>query len=1324
MDNTPLSVAEKEFTLSDENGKKLPVTLHDADTAYTNKGVRQRFVGIDAAETPKMTPVGGFSGGSTLGIAQTEATAQVIRDYGFNKRIVVGKEAFGGDLIDLENAQGERLSSFLTKNRIVQPTANTSDADMIKRSWQIFQDAMNVSEIETPVQKSRRIVDSVLSEGTIIGKPQADTIEQYQDYKSATSNLGLAQQEANIKALKTRLLSPKINELQRQELTRKLSSAMDFYQANLNAPKDLYRNSIEGVNFQGPYGFRGEAQRSWDIGMLNVSNSAANILDYIGDVTNSKEIKYDAKGTLKQNEREKRLVDIKAGDRDITGGTTTSFDDVEKDFSKIFRFIASSTLQYGPQMGVMIAGSVTGGTLGFAVGGPTGAAIGSSIVPMAMGIGDVYGEMPDDEKDPLMATVIGGAVGLVDKFGLPKGAIKGVDLLTKAGISSTATKIAAAKGISVEAATKLLHTEVLQLGKDFALVAKNVATNQLKGKENLADLILQITTHSGKESATEALQEAIQYAGVRGTTSLDFDYNELYNRVKEAAIVGGLLGAEFSTPGAMLSRSNFNYHLNMLAGVETKPLTSNAMMEQEEIKRHGKKLSDIELAAKLRSYATAGGTPLSHLDLLIAPGTKPNSLMENFKDLIVNGGLFSSVRDNVLSPFLKFQGGREIAGLFDASSVRGVYSGMSAFKRIHNIANGVMDSFMVDSDKRRLFGTTNNKDIGTRVLNSYASNTNDPASLAYRQSLNKMGMELANQLNGLGLNTGWSSIDIMQPDYFVRNQLVDPNLVRANVNEFIDTIEANYKQKGITTLGTVSKTYLKDLADRISDNLTHKEMRELSDLGMLDNPVLNKFRSKDVEHNAVKMIEMISRSAVKNTIFGSNGEVVANGIKKMLDSGEITAEVASDLAMQVKELLEGFDGTLNKPKSPLIKGATENLTFATTMVYMDTSLFANLSEIVYGALGLSTENIVKYFGLVSKEFASDVAAKFTQVGNKISGGLIPSIEEKQLSKNTSLLQLTGHFGKMNDIAFNVGANITSQSKHNMSKLMFKFNLVESATNAARAARGAIACDEINNMISIIAESPNNNDATRWARDRLSYYRMDPDALVEIYNSVGLLSIDKLESLPAGHPMGDRLAEQLNNGITNFIDEFSSRPEPGSTAKIFDDHRFALITQFQKFTWHFTSNVIPHLWGMYIKRGKPEYTYSAFSLMMLAYATAYAGLYLKSMLRGEDDEDDEKKLTKRLGQAANYASSSAQLDLYNKVSDATETRADGSLRNNPFKTLLGLSPSLNLGYSSGKDVYKIATEEGQADLKAKSNLIRRVPVFGEIPAIRNMYEKEK
>jgi len=1314
MDLRPLSeIPDEEFNLITQKGETVSVTPHDADTFYTEKGLGKRLVGLDTAETPKVTPVGGFSAGSKLGVAQATIVPQVLKDYGFNKEVVVGKDLFKRDLIELRNDKGESASSFLTQHRITQPSKFTSDNDMIKRSYQMFQDSMTVHNEKPPVQKAREFVDDVLSQGTTIGKMQANTIEEYQDYVSSTSNKGLAEQESNIKALEKRMQSPEINAFQRQEVLTKLNKLKENYQTNLNAPKDVYLNSIEGVNAKGAYGTMAELGRAWDLGWIAVANTGANLLEYTSDVLDSKKLETKSKDWQSDLKRERRLVDVSAGDRDITGGTVTTLDDVERDFSNIFKFIGTSVLQYGPQMGVMIGGSVAGG---FAAG-PAGA----MVVPMAMGIADVYGEMPDDEKSVAVATAIGMAVGAVDRFGFAKGAIKGADLLTKEGIAKTVTKISTLKNIPEKEAKELLHKEILNMGKDYATVVKSVALDQLKNKQNLVDLVGDITKRAGKEAATEALQEAMQYSAVAESTTLDFDWNELYKRTKESAIVGGILGGAFNAPGAMNDRSTFNEQLNMMSGIETKPLTSNSRMEQEEIARNGTKLDDIELANRLRNYSKTGATPTNSLKDLIKVGTTPNTLWQDFKSLMTNGGLFSQTRDNNLNPFIQFQGGREIAGIFDAANVRGVYSGMSPFKRIHSMANSVMSLFPSNSEKRKLFDTDNNKDIGEIVLDSFNNNNPNPNAIAYRKKLDEMSTSLADSIDELGIGSGWVTTDLRQPDYFLKNQIVDPNLVRANVQEFMDIIEANYKSKGMIS-SPVNKAFLKDLADRITDNFTYREMKDLESLGMLDNPVLNKFRSKDVEHNATRLVEMISRSAVKNTMFGANGEVIARGIQKMLDSNEITDAEASQLAMNLDEMLQAFDGKLNAPQSAIIKGATENLTFTTMMVYMDTSLFANLAEVAYGALGLSPKNMVKYFGLVAKEFASDVAAKFTQAGNKITKGYIPSVEERELSKSKDMMQHTGHFGKMNDIAFNVGANINTQAKRNLSKLMFKFNLVESSTNAVRAARGAIACDEINKLVSIIAESPNSNDITRWARDRLSYYRMDPDILVNIYNQIGQISVDSLETMSPSDPLFNKLGTQLTNGITNFIDEFSSRPEPGSTAKLFDDRRFDLVTQFQKFTWHFTSNVIPQLWNMYIKRGKTEYSYSSFSLLMTSFALAYAGMYLKDALRGEEAGDDERKFTDRLKKAFSYSIGAAPMDIVNKVSDATATRGDGSLKTNPFKSLLGLSPSVSLAVNTGQDVYKVATEE--EDAKAKSALIRRIPVFGELPAVRELYKKEK
>jgi len=1316
MDFRPRTIQEDDAPISlvTEEGKDLPVTMHDADTLYTDRGVGQRLLKVKAAEVPKITPIDGFSPGSSLGVAQTKATKSLMNQYGYNRQVVTGTDMFGRQLVDIQTKQGDSYGDFLIQHGITQPDNYTSDEALTKRSIQGFQDAMLQHVAKTPVQKAREIVDFSLSQGTTIARPRADTVEEFQDYTSATSNKGLGQQEKDIKALEARLLSPEITSLQKAGIQKKLNLAKESYQSNLNAPQGLYMNSVEGSNMYSS----GELGRAWDTGWVGVEDSAAGMLSYLGDVFESKTLKNEGKDWSILNQRKRRNIDLTVGDRDVTGGTLTTLDDVEQDFSKVFQYIGTSTLQYGPQMAVMIGGSAAGGALA-GVLGPVAGALGASVVPMAMGISDVYSEMPEDEKDPLLATAVGAAVGLVDKMGFSKGAIRGVDLLTKEGIEKVANKIAVSKNISVKEATTVLHKEVLKMGKDYAEVVKAVAKDQLKSKENLIGLLGEITKRGGKEAATEAVQEAMQYSAIREGTSLDFNWSELHDRVKESAIVGGILGANLSTPGAMYDRSNFNHQLNLLSGIESRPRTNTSLMEQEEIARNGHKLDDIQLAGSLRNYASSTGKNLSSIDDLIQPGTQRNTLWKDFKSLLTNGGLFSQTRDNNLAPYTLFQGGRELAGLFDANSVRGVYEGMSPFKRIHAIANSAMSLLPGAAALRKMFNTDNAKDIGTIVMDSL-NNNNHAGARAYRAHLDEMGGALADSLDSLGYSTGWNSAEVRSPDFFLKNQIVDPNLVRASEQDFIDALNKHYVPSGIMP-SKLDTAFVADLVNRIKSDFTHREMTDLKSLGVLNNPAFNKFRSKDLEHNATRMVEMISRGAVRNTIFGAQGEVVANGIQKMIDKGEITSAEGSQLAMNLKEMIEAFDGRLNQSTSPLIRGATENLTFATMMVYMDTSLFANLAEIAYGALGLSPKNMVKYFGLTAKEFAKDIAAKFTQAGSKLTGGVIHKQTETDLSKNQSLIQHTGHAGKMNDIAFNVGANLNTQAKRNLSKLMFKFNMVESAVNASRAARGAIAADEINNLVSIIAESPNDNDTTRWARDRLSYYRMNPDEMVSIYKAVGQISIDRLNSMNPSDPLYAKLGTQLTNGITNFIDEFSSRPEPGSTAKIFDDHRFALFTQFKKFTWHFSSNVVPQLWKMYIARGTPQYTYSAFSMLMLSFALAYSGMYLKSLLRGEEQEDDESKLTKRLKQAFDYSMGAAPADLYNMASGATATRADGTLKNSPLQTFVGLSPSLNLAKSTGADIYKIATKED--DSKQKSNLIRRIPVFGEIPALRDMYSKE-
>lgn len=1314
---SPVSGGVAPHKFIDEYGNPVEATLHDADTMYTPDGTGIRFGGgVNAAETTKLTDTGGFSAGSSLGNAQTQAVESLISDYKYLPDFTSG--AYKRKVANPTKATGETLSRDLIAHDIVQPTGYTPNSDIEARSLERFSTMMNPDAPKTKLDVARDLVAETLSAGRVIPRLQADTIEQYQDYTTATSFKGLAAQEANIKDLEKRLLSPKINDQQRETVRATLEKLKENYQRNLNAPQNIYTGSVEGTNKQGGYGVMGEWDRALDQGLLAVKENAANMLDYFGDATNDKQVVQTAKFVKGEVAREQREVDLKAGDVDPTGGTITTVDDVIAEPTKAFRFIGTTLLSQGPLMATMVAGSVAGGIVG---GIP-----GSVIAPVAIGIGDVYGEMPDDEKNVLAAGAIGSAIGLVDRLGLAKGSIKALDLIKKDSAEKVIAKVATLKGISIPSARDLVNVELKSIGKEYATLVHATAVNQLVAKKGLRDLITQITLHAGQEAATEAVQEAMQVLGIASVTSVDVDYEKLLTRVRDSAVAGGILGGALNTYSSLQERSLFNQELNLLSGIETNKRSDNSLIADEERKRNGKMLSDIELANRLSvanvpmSYDSTGKS--KGLDELVAGG-KP-SLASDAATLLTEGGLLSQSRDNALRNFIGFQGGREIAGLLDANLVRGVYSGLSAFKRIHMIANTVMSKLPTLAQKATLFGTTDGKEIGTKLLRASRGGAANKATRDYMDLLDKMGYELAQEVMALSpVTSGWSPVDIIQPNFFIDNQVVDPVLVRQNEREFIDTMMKHWNTNGTPGV-TSDPTYFTELTSRIKDNMTHREIRELKDLGVLSNPVFDKFKSKDVEANTVKMVGAISRGAVRSAMFGDKGEILAKGIYKMLEAGEISKEQAASLAVDIKQQLDMFDGKLNKIKNPLARGIQENMVFMSMMSYMDTSLFANLGEVVYGGLGLNPSQIATYFGRTAKIFAKDVFAKLTQVGSKISKGAIKSVDEVDISEELKLLGQTGHYGHMNDIAFNIGANISTQSKRNMSTIMFKANLVESATNAARAARASFAADEFNSLVSIIAESPVQNNLTRWARDRLQYYRVDPDEMVKLYLDLGSIDKETLEDPSKNQAFVAKAKELIRIGTVNFVDEFSSRPEPGSSAKLLEDHRFSLFTQFKRFTYHFSSNVVPQLWKMYVKRGDVKYTYSAFNLAMVAFAVSYAGMAMKAALRGEDDQDEEKVFLKRMQQAFNYSWGQAPGDMYNMAATVAGTKTgNASVPESIATTATKLSPAMGLASSIFKDTYKISTGKDVSD-KAKTDLIKKVPVLGEFPIARTYFEKDK
>ena len=155
----------------------------------------------------------------------------------------------------------------------------------------------------------------------------------------------------------------------------------------------------------------------------------------------------------------------------------------------------------------------------------------------------------------------------------------------------------------------------------------------------------------------------------------------------------------------------------------------------------------------------------------------------------------------------------------------------------------------------------------------------------------------------------------------------------------------------------------------------------------------------------------------------------------------------------------------------------------------------------------------------------------------------------------------------------------------------------------------------------------------WARDRLNSYGLDPDRLIEIINKIGGDTIPSESDILAGVSTlsiadSSFLQDQMGLAEINFTDEFTARPQPGSTPAIFESEVFRPFTQFKRFLAHVTANMVPRIWNTYIKSAPPGTSFDTFSSVITIMVTAYLAQALKDTIayggtpEWIEDEDDK------------------------------------------------------------------------------------------------------
>ena len=307
---------------------------------------------------------------------------------------------------------------------------------------------------------------------------------------------------------------------------------------------------------------------SWDIGWTGVIEGLYGAAQMVGEKTGVDWIEtLGDEGVKRQHKylqgKPELKLNILKPVLDNQGNVVGNDWDVEG-MGDFFRYIGNMGAIALPYMAVTAGAGVlsplTGGTsLAAATGiGALNLAGASMTIPVAMYAGQTWNEMEGEDRSASLAVAAGATMAALDRLGILglMGGIKGVSLLSKESREKAVQAwVGKYKGgvrnitNDTEAKAAIAKMTRLEAGK-LVGAATNIAKDQLKYGNILKSFAARSARGFGVESTTEVGQELTGYmASVIGSDK-PFDSVELHNRLINAFVAGGALGAGFAVPGS------------------------------------------------------------------------------------------------------------------------------------------------------------------------------------------------------------------------------------------------------------------------------------------------------------------------------------------------------------------------------------------------------------------------------------------------------------------------------------------------------------------------------------------------------------------------------------------------------------------------------------------------------------------------------------------------------------------------------------------------------------------------------------------------------
>ena len=1312
---------------------------YDGDTLTGKNGESIRVPGYDAGEVSRLGSDGEFYLGSNIGETQNKQINKIIKDLKFNSFEDTGeKDQYGRELKELVNPQGIRLSDYLHSERVVTGSRWQDPMNSAHRTFGSYYDRINKVDGNLTVgDKARAIVEQILTpqdfQKEIIGS-RGDThegLKEQQDYLRAEIN------KINLKLQKEKDPN-KIKEL-KEELVAHQGALTSV--VNTSPTAMFYLSNTPQQRKPGAWG---ELWNSAEKSFYMLENTAAGFSAWAGDLANSDSLKDWGDEWVAETQEDL-----------MNAGYTTDMWSVRNPLDAA-RFIGNTIVQYGPQLGVIYGGALAGGAAGSfvpIVGNVAGAAIGATSTAFVLAVSSVYQDQPEGEKDPLTASGIAMAIALVDRLGLAKSMDIGKNAFTREGredlLSKLDTKYNGKK--SKKELEEIIDGETIEVLKEAGLSLQQASAKQLVAKKDFKDLVKRLGARAGIEGATEAVQEAIQAVGIAGTTSRELDYEKLFYTMIEAGTIGSIVGGAFAVPGELKLRDRVNRELweNTEETESERSIFSIAEQEARE-RNNGKKLSVNDRRIQIKSELIKNK---SKLDLkedtknipegsrwleTLGLATNPKRALQNFRNFALSkvakkdgtSNRFMQEFNAMIGTTFRIFGGNTVT-----AEQKGLHSRWSSLikgeeqlmKDLNVDANGIYDLILKPESE-----------IKTTLTEDQQNSLNE-----LKTQLSLLSAQVAEEIKARKLGNEMQFK--ITEDFFFNPFHIDARAIDDNFKTLLMTgpgytspstgaRRTRSERKGIIRSRKVTEEEADAIIDAIETGRLSTEQRQiLKKVGVFNNPAYNKYVSKNLRDNIDNVLDSLARDIAVTTRFGRKGEIVSYLLRRAKANGEITEEERMKFSMMTLDYLAMVRGDYRPIKNKRIRWAQDTALFASTLTYMDTNFFANMGEMTYGLIGLDRKQMWRYIKDTGVMFFKGLGTNINVLTKgKLSKGpkRLRDIDDIRAQR---LVEAGILSPSADDISVLEGVNTQSRFYKKMTIILYKLNLVENQTMAIRAARAAASWDILSRLIGVVKQDRDRGFITpngRWALDNLNYYGLDVDFLintmVEIDESGGVLNeADVLNDADflnntLDHNTIEALRNQFQIGITNFTDEFSVRPEPGSSPRWLEDPHFALFTQFTRFISHLTANVIPRTWDNYIKKGPPGMSYNVYRSIVGAYFLAMLSQLMKDyMVYGErapwldDDEEDPDWFRTSEWRAAEYTGWFGTPGMVvEAVGEAMKQGSRMGLLENIVDTTVSQSPVLSTIYSE----YNKGTEN------LSERIAKKTPFIGATKPSREAEEE--